>query len=99
MKPIIVTIGVLGTAGACAAFSLISGRELLPDPSPRSLPEAYAIALQALGAATNEYYCVAVKRSHDWCHPGEWVLTFDKNGLQHKQVFVAMKAFESVNPN
>ena len=99
IKRIIVFTVALGTAGVALAFSLISGHELSPDPSPRSLLEAYAMAMQALGSATNEYYCVAVKRSHDWCHAGEWVLTFDKNSVQHKLVFVAMKPFESVSPN
>src|SRR6266576_1200076 len=99
MKRIIVFITVLGAVGAAVAFSLTTGTEFVPHPPPRSLTEAYTMAVRALGSATNEYYCVAVKQSHDWCYAGEWVLTFDKNGLQHKLVFVAMKPFESVNPN
>ena len=99
MKRLIILITLLGATSVAIAFSLINGREFVPDPSPRPMLEGYALALQALGSATNEYYCVAVKRSHDWCYAGEWVFTFDANSMQHKQVFVAMKSYERVNPN
>jgi hypothetical protein len=57
------------------------------------------MATQVLGSATNDYYCVDAKISHDWCYAGEWVLTFDRNSHQHKIVFVAMKSYESISPN
>jgi len=99
MKRLIIFAAVLGVTSIAIAFSLITGREFEPNPPPRPMLEGYAMAMQALGSATNEYYCVGVKRGHDWCYAGEWVFTFDRNSMQHKVVFVAMKPYESVNPN
>jgi hypothetical protein len=101
LKRLIFFVTMAGATGGAIAFSLITGNEFTPKPPPRSLPEAYAIALKALASATNDYYCVDAKRSHDWCRAGggEWVFTFDKNDMQHKLVFVAMKPYASVNPD
>ena len=72
-RPFII-IAVLGIAASVAlAFSLITGNEFNPDPPVRSLPEAYAMALKALGSATNEYYCVSAMRSNDLSFVGGWV--------------------------
>ena len=95
MKRLMIVLSLLGLAtGLACAFGLI-GKELWADPSPRPLPEDCALALQALGPDTNEFYCVSARRSHEWCHSGEWVFTFDRNYIEHKLVFVAMRAPES----
>ena len=99
MKRFIIFAALLGVTGIASAFILVTGFEFEPNPPPRSMLDAYAMAARALGSATNDYYCVDVKRSHDWCYAGEWVFTFDKNSMQHKQVFVAMKPYESFNPD
>ena len=60
--------------------------------------DAYSIALQALGTETNDYYCVGAKIGHEWCpdtYGGEWVFAFDKNSVEHKTVFVAMRAWDT----
>ena len=100
MKRLTFLLAALGVTGSVAsAFSLITGTEFHPRRPPRSMPEASVMALQALKSATNSYYCVDAKITHDWCHAGEWVFTFDKNRMQHKVVFVAMKPYESFNPD
>jgi hypothetical protein len=99
MKRFIVILLLLLAAGVCIAVSFISGTELIAAPPARSLPEAYAMALRALGSATNGSYCVSASRSHDWCYAGEWVFRFDRNHLDHSLVFVAMKPYEEFNPH
>jgi hypothetical protein len=92
MKRPFVIIAVLGIAVSVAlAFSLLTGNEFNPDPPARSLPEAYGMALKALGPATNEYYCVSAMRSNDLNFVGGWIggwdFTFDRNYMQHKLVY------------
>lgn len=95
MKRIII-IGVVMVAAACivCAFSNPPFDGNVPKPPPRSMADAYSMALQTLGAHTNDYYCVGSKITHDWCDAGEWVFTFDANFWQHKLVFVAMKPLD-----
>jgi len=64
---------------------------LLPDPPKPSMPEAYSFAVQALGADTNHFYCVASKTDSQIFPPsGAWVFTFDANGITHKLVYVSL---------
>ena len=100
MKRLIVFLSaaVLAT-GVCIGFSFITGNELVPDPPPRSMLEAYAMALQALGPATNDLYCISATRSRSWCREGEWVFSFNRNQFDHKLVFVAMKPYIDPTPN
>jgi hypothetical protein len=56
MKKIITSLVALGLAGSVTYAFLQSYN--VKKGSPILLPEAYALALQALGAATNEFYCV-----------------------------------------
>jgi hypothetical protein len=94
MKRLIIPLTLSGVVTSIVlGFSNIKG--FIPSLPPRSLPEAYSMALQALGSATNDYYCVDAKIGHDWCYAGEWVFTFDKNSHQHKIVFVAMRTFDT----
>ena len=98
-RPFLVFAALGAAAGAALAFSLITGFEFHPDPPVRSLPEAYAMALKALGPATNEYYCVSAMRSNDSSFVGGWLggwdFTFDRNYMQHKLVYVVMKPYET----
>jgi hypothetical protein len=89
----------------CLTAALVwgySGKVLLPKPPLRPLGDGYSIALQALGVETNNYYCIGAKISHEWCpwtYAGEWVFSFDKNTVEHKTVYVAMRAWDTnANP-
>ncbi|MGA3267000.1 MAG: hypothetical protein ABSE16_09280 [Verrucomicrobiota bacterium] len=67
-----------------------------PNPPFRAFADGYSLALQALGPETNEYYCVGAKISHEWCpdtYGGEWVFSFNKNNVEHKTVYAAMRWF------
>jgi hypothetical protein len=67
---------------------------LSPNPPKPSMPEAYSFAVQALGAETNHFYCVASKTDSQIFPPtGAWVFTFDANALTHKIVYVALDPF------
>jgi hypothetical protein len=47
---------------------------------------------------TNDYYCIGAKLSHEWCpdtSAGEWVFSFNKNTVEHKTVYVAMRAWNT----
>ena len=96
MKRIILIVAGLSVA-TCIVWGF-SGT-IRATPPPRPMSEAYTMALHALGSDTNGYYCVSAKISNGWCYAGEWVFEFDQDNAEHKLVFVAMKPYESYNPD
>ena len=69
-----------------------------PNPPMRPFGDGYSLALQALGSETNDYYCIGAKIGHEWCpdtYAGEWVFSFNKNSVEHKTVYVAMRAWNT----
>jgi len=92
MKKPVAIFGILSVA-MCFVRGFDSHARL-PSPPQRSLVEAYTMALQTLGTATNRFYCVASKVDRDWCPVGAWAFTFDENMMSHKVVYVAMEPFK-----
>jgi hypothetical protein len=69
------------------AFAVLQPWNLKRRP-PIPLPAAYAIAAQALGAATNEFYCVNARTQVSRSSGGEWVFMFCSTNGGEKNVFV-----------
>jgi hypothetical protein len=86
MKRIIIIFGIF----ALATGLVFARRMAWPDTQPPrlALPDAYAAATNALGATTNQFYCVGagtlISRSPD----GEWLFTFCSTNGAYKSVFV-----------
>jgi len=87
MKRIIIISAVLALMTGLVFARLLTGP---PDTKqPRlALPDAYTEAAHALGAATNQFYCIRagtlISRSPD----GEWLFTFCSTNGAYKSVFV-----------
>jgi hypothetical protein len=86
MKKLIASFVALGLAGS-VAFALLQPWNFKKRP-PISLPEAYALATQALGAATNEFYCVLARTQVSRSRDGEWAFMFANTNNAEKNVFV-----------
>jgi hypothetical protein len=86
MKRLVVSLLVVGLMTGLVFARLIPYNRKQPPRLP--LPEAYSLATQALGAATNQFYCVnastLVSRSQD----GEWLFEFSDTNEVEKHVFV-----------
>jgi hypothetical protein len=87
MKRIIIISAVLVLTTGLVFARLLLGP---PDTKPPrlALPDAYTEAAHALGAATNQFYCIRagtlISRSPD----GEWLFTFCSTNGAYKSVFV-----------
>jgi hypothetical protein len=82
---------VLVSLALCALSSLVLARNLSYNrqrPPRLSLGEAFPLAMHALGADTNQFYClranVAIIRSPD----GEWIFDFENTNGVEKDVDV-----------
>jgi hypothetical protein len=73
-------------AGGIALARVIAYDEKKPPRLP--LPDAYHLAMQALGTDTNKFHCISagtlISRSPD----GEWLFTFCDTAGAKKNVFV-----------
>jgi hypothetical protein len=86
MKKYAVIFTVLGlTTSVAFAFLMAYGEERQP---PISMPEAYTMATQALGSATNEFYCVHANTQISRSQDGEWLFSFCSTNGARKDVFV-----------
>ncbi len=86
MKRLIIVLSALGLASGIVLARNIAYNRRQPPRLP--LPEACRLATQALGTATNQFYCldahVAIMRSPD----GEWLFDFAATNGAEKHVFV-----------
>jgi hypothetical protein len=86
MKRLIISIVGLGLAtGVVLAFNVPWAEEEAP---PVPLPEAYAMATQALGKSTNIFYCVSAGVGKSRSYDGEWLFKFCTTNRDYKYVFV-----------
>jgi hypothetical protein len=58
------------------------------QPPPIPLSVAYILATQAIGAATNEFYCVRANTQISRSQDGEWLFSFCNTNGARKDVFV-----------
>lgn len=86
MKRIIALFVVLGLASSIA-FAYRIGWNAKKQP-PVSLPSAYTLATQALGAATNEFYCIAASTLISRSQDGEWLFSFCSTNGARKDVCI-----------
>jgi hypothetical protein len=86
MKRIIIIVAIV-TLPACLVFARLMG---WPDTKPPALPlpEAYAEAVQALGQATNQFYCVHANTQIAFSQSGEWLFSFSSTNGSRKDVVI-----------
>jgi hypothetical protein len=74
MKRSLIVLCILIVAGSIAyAFSTIIDHKKIP---PMALPDAYRIAMTALGPATNEFHCSGAFFSLNPSQKDEWHFDF-----------------------
>jgi hypothetical protein len=93
MKRLIICVLALGLATGIALAFVSSWSA--QKPPPVTLPEAYNSAEQALGAATNQFYCVRAITLISRSPNGEWLLTYSNTNGAIKSVFVFMDSSKS----
>jgi hypothetical protein len=88
MKRLIILLALiaLGTSAALAAFFAWN---INKQPSI-ALPQAYLEATRALGAGTNQFYCIGGVAEHTKSKDGEWHFTFSSTNLMMEHVYVFM---------
>ncbi len=93
MRKLIIPFGIAGLAMALLAFSI--GPSYVSDDEvagpPRSLPEAYGIATQLLGALTNDYSCIRAERGFFLGLDERWRFVFRGTNLTYKTVTVPVQ--------
>jgi hypothetical protein len=62
-----------------------------PDPPVISLTNAYRIAIDAIGRATNQFQCVRTNGNLSWANEGDWVFVFSSTNGHTKAVCVLRK--------
>lgn len=90
MKKYVILVLILATASAALAFCLVCCEWNDAMPPPRPLPEAYGMAVTALGPATNLFHCVGAKCSNNTGAFGDWKFTFCDTNAHYKTVYVEM---------
>src|SRR5271163_1356764 len=88
MKKLVASFVVLGLA-ASVVFAFLEPYYEKKVP-PISLPDAYILATQALGAATNTFYCLHANTQVSRSQDGEWLFDFCATNGDHKFVFIYM---------
>jgi hypothetical protein len=87
MKRVAITIAVLVIPVGLAFARLMFWPHT--KPPPLTLPQAYVEATQALGSATNEFYCVSANAQIAMALDGEWLFSFCSTNGGRKDVVVA----------
>jgi hypothetical protein len=67
-------------------------------PPPQSLPEAYAVAVADIGAATNRFYCVSATCLEKHHYAG-WTFSFSNTNGQTARVVVFFGARRAFIPD
>jgi len=88
MKKFLIILCLLMIAGGLA-FALSPHRDNKKVP-PVALPDAYRIAVAALGSATNEFHCTAAVFEVLDCPNGEWTFAFYTTNEVRKAIHVCV---------
>jgi hypothetical protein len=86
MKRIIITLAILALPSGFAFARLVAWPNTKPPTLP--MPEAYGLAEQALGSATNVFYCVHANTQVAFTLNGEWLFGFSSTNGALKDVVV-----------
>jgi hypothetical protein len=102
MKRLILAFALLGLAtGIGLAFNAPWPDEKSP---PITLPQAYAVATQALRTYTNTFHCIGAGVGYSQSSDGEWLFKFCSTNRDYKYVVVFLdkktkpKVYDGVLP-
>ena len=87
MKRFTLIFGMVTLLAAGVAFARLHSYDETKPPH-LALPDAYSLAMQAMGGKTNQFYCLGGDVLLSGSPDGEWLFTFSSTNNLKKYVFV-----------